>query len=83
MILDDSIIIGGRYVKCNFYFDGGDVYRDPSVKIDGGQLILGPHVSLNSYYYDKALKSLPELTPISYKDLPNADFVRKRIWPTD
>ena len=46
MILDDSIIIGGRYVKCNFYFDGGDVYRDPSVKIDGGQLILGPHEQL-------------------------------------
>jgi hypothetical protein len=81
IILDGLIIIGGKFVACNFYFDGEDFYRDPTVVIEGGRLILGPHVSTSSYFFEKALKSLPELAPMSYKDLPNPEAVLKRIWP--
>jgi hypothetical protein len=80
-VLDDETYIGGKYSNCNFYFDGGDFYRDPTVEITGGKLVLGPHVQMNSYFLDKARTSMPELTPMPYTDLPNAESVRKRIWP--
>jgi hypothetical protein len=82
-VLDDQTFIGGQYLNCYFYFNGGDFYRDPSVEITGGKLILGPHVEANSYFLDKARRSMPELAPIPYTDLPNAEAVRKQFWPAD
>jgi hypothetical protein len=79
--IDDSIFIGGKYEGCVFYFDGGDVYRDPSVVIEGGTLILGPHALPNNYYFDHARTLFPELTLRSYRDLP--ENVRKNVWPDD
>lgn len=82
MLLDDQVYIGGEYVNCNFFYDGGDFYRDPSVKITGGQLILGPHVSLDSFFAKKAENSLPELKPRSVTTFPNGETLAKQIWGT-
>jgi hypothetical protein len=81
IILDDSIFVGGRFINCNFYYDGKDVYRDPSVHVVGGQLILGPDVSLTNLDVERVRKEFPELTPISYKDLPDAEIVKEHVWP--
>jgi hypothetical protein len=83
IVLDDSIMIGGNYVECNFYFDGGDIYRDKSAVIHGGALIFGPHVSWDSDVLYEARRSVPELTPISYNDFPDGELIRKRVWPND
>jgi hypothetical protein len=83
VILDDQTFIGGDYLNCYFYFDGGDFYRDPTVEVHGGKLVLGPHVQMDSYFLEKARRSMPELTPIPYTDLPNPEAVRKGFWPND
>ena len=81
IILDGATLIGGKYVGCNFYYDGEDFYRDSTVVVEQGHLILGPHVSADSYFFERAHKSMPELKPITYRSLPDAESIRKTIWP--
>ncbi len=82
-ILDYSIMIGGTFNACTFYYDGGDVYRDPSVIVNGGQLILGPHASPDSYSAQKMREQFPELKIIaSYKELSDPETVRSLVWPS-
>jgi hypothetical protein len=38
---------------------------------------------MDGYFAEKARKSFPELTPMSYKDLPNGEAIAKQIWPDD
>ncbi|MFC5863909.1 hypothetical protein ACFPT7_16490 [Acidicapsa dinghuensis] len=78
--LDDMMLIGGVYEGCNFFFNGGEFYRDPSVIVRGGRLIIGPRVDTSNYYYRKAHESMPELEVVSYKQLPNADTVTNRMF---
>lgn len=83
VLLEGEVLIGGRFEKCTFYYDGGNFYRDPSVVVVGGRLIFGPGVPMDSYFAEKARRSFPELDPISYKDIPNGEAIAKRIWPSD
>jgi hypothetical protein len=82
-VLDGAVYIGGTYAGCNFFSDGGDFYRDQTVRVIGGKLIMGPHVTRDSYFFEKAHKLMPELTPVPYTELPNAESIRKQAWPGD
>ncbi len=78
--LDEMILLGGRYEGCNFFFDGGEFYRDPTVSVNGGKLILGPHVDRDSYFFRRAHELMPELEVIDYQQLPNAKEIATRMF---
>jgi hypothetical protein len=83
IVLDHAKIIAGKYQNCNFYFDGERFYRDPNVQIISGKLIFGPDMTADNYLVKEAAKKLPELTVISYKELPPAmqEFLQNVVWP--
>jgi 20S proteasome alpha/beta subunit len=63
LLLDRSVLIGGSYENCNFYFNGREFYRDKNVSIISGRLIYGPSLTADDYRVKDAMRQLPELSP--------------------
>jgi hypothetical protein len=81
VMLDGSVILGGKYDNCNLYFDGRAFYFDPkNVSMKSATLVIGPH--WNDQVVDSAVASLPsDIKIVCWKDLAiPQDLQRATIW---
>jgi len=81
IMLDGTVILGGKYDRCNLFFDGRAFYLDPrNVSMKLATLVVGPHS--NDQVVDSAVASLPPDIKIAcWRDVPiPLDLQRATIW---
>jgi hypothetical protein len=82
ILLDNTVIISGRFENCTFFFDGETFYLNSSIQVKGGTLVIGPHLCDQSSALANIRKQLPGLKEVWWSDYPVDPILQSLFWPS-